>query len=503
MNLISFTKILLLPAFLLVVHVSLGQGQGQGSTNANQQWKTNGNQATFNEWLGTSNSTDLILKTNSIERVRIKQDGSIIMSDLVGDGEIITDPDGGGTDPGSGNSSGGRGLVGADSLGKLHKFSFSGIQNQVLTGRGAFSNIKNLAGWERTSGKIISMTGENIGVDVVNPTEKLEVNGNIKISGSIIAPEGLQFSNENGISFTNADGQNIFSYGKGTPKPAPIICAAQPSSAYIHNFAGILQIYNADAGGNYVQGGGLLNLQTWKDGSSIDASIGGNEGTGGLMLNYFCHNNTHINTGGNLQAGIDGGTVYMGEKVDMKKHLKIGWKEDNEIDLNTSIEVNQNDNNSNVLKLNTWNQSVKFLSIDLLHSDLSITNPFTVYANGKTYIGEKNQKKSNHSDAQLTVYGKIVATSCYITLDNWADYVFADNYHLPKLSEVESYYKLNKRLPEIPSEKEIIENGVDLAEMNKLLLKKIEELTIYLVELDKELESFKNEVESIKGSLKK
>ena len=62
------------------------------------------------------------------------------------------------------------------------------------------------------------------------------------------------------------------------------------------------------------------------------------------------------------------------------------------------------------------------------------------------------------------------------------DYVFADHYRLTTLKEVEDFIQQNKHLPEIPSAKEMEANGVELGTMNMLLLKKIEELTLYLLE---------------------
>ena len=59
------------------------------------------------------------------------------------------------------------------------------------------------------------------------------------------------------------------------------------------------------------------------------------------------------------------------------------------------------------------------------------------------------------------------------------------------LSELESYVEANKHLPEIPSEQEVIENGINIGEMNALLLKKIEELTLYVIDLKKENEVIK------------
>jgi hypothetical protein len=113
----------------------------------------------------------------------------------------------------------------------------------------------------------------------------------------------------------------------------------------------------------------------------------------------------------------------------------------------------------------------------------------------QVWIGRK--PTTNHTDFRFAVDGKIVAQSIYLTLNcGWADYVFASDYKLPKLEDVEAYYKTNKHLPEIPSSSEVEENGIDVAEMNKLLLKKVEELTIYVVEQKKELEKMKQEIQA-------
>jgi hypothetical protein len=67
------------------------------------------------------------------------------------------------------------------------------------------------------------------------------------------------------------------------------------------------------------------------------------------------------------------------------------------------------------------------------------------------------------------------------------DYVFEKSYSLPTLEEVKSYIDQNKHLPEVPSAKEMVANGVNLGEMNMLLLKKIEELTLYTIEMNKKI----------------
>jgi hypothetical protein len=68
------------------------------------------------------------------------------------------------------------------------------------------------------------------------------------------------------------------------------------------------------------------------------------------------------------------------------------------------------------------------------------------------------------------------------------------------LAEIETYIKENKHLPEVPSAKEMEKNGVQLGEMNMLLLKKVEELTLYVIEQNKEIKELKNEIKELKNN---
>lgn len=74
---------------------------------------------------------------------------------------------------------------------------------------------------------------------------------------------------------------------------------------------------------------------------------------------------------------------------------------------------------------------------------------------------------------------------------NWSDFVFDKNYKRLPLSEVEKFINLNHHLPEIPSAEEVVKNGIDLGEMDAKLLQKIEELTLYVIELQKEVNALK------------
>ncbi len=74
---------------------------------------------------------------------------------------------------------------------------------------------------------------------------------------------------------------------------------------------------------------------------------------------------------------------------------------------------------------------------------------------------------------------------------NWSDFVFEKNYKLPSLKEVEAYINENKHLPEIPAASEVETTGADVGTILKLHMQKIEELTLYIIQQQKEIEALK------------
>ena len=105
-------------------------------------------------------------------------------------------------------------------------------------------------------------------------------------------------------------------------------------------------------------------------------------------------------------------------------------------------------------------------------------------------IGTTNYFDGAESYA-LSVAGKVRAESVKVYTD-WADYVFEEDYVLPTLNDVENYINLNGHLKDIPSAENVEDNGIELGEMNKLLLQKIEELTLYTIEQEKRLKALEN-----------
>lgn len=110
----------------------------------------------------------------------------------------------------------------------------------------------------------------------------------------------------------------------------------------------------------------------------------------------------------------------------------------------------------------------------------------TSILNGKLQVGASGLPASNphYSDCLLSVDGKLV-TKKLVVSPVWADFVFDKDYNLRHLSEVEQYINENHHLPDVPSEKDVESSGIEVGEMNAILLRKIEEMTLYIIQLEK------------------
>ncbi len=97
----------------------------------------------------------------------------------------------------------------------------------------------------------------------------------------------------------------------------------------------------------------------------------------------------------------------------------------------------------------------------------------------------------------LGIRGTFTADKVKVKVRGWADYVFNENYNLPTLQQVEDYIKQKGHLINIPSATDVTKNGVDLGEMDKNLLEKIEELTLYTIQQQKEIEVLKTLVKQL------
>jgi hypothetical protein len=118
---------------------------------------------------------------------------------------------------------------------------------------------------------------------------------------------------------------------------------------------------------------------------------------------------------------------------------------------------------------------------------------------GNVGIGTQSSTASGET-FRLSVDGKVRAREVVVNSDAWADYVFDETYRNAPLNEVEAHIKEHKHLPGIPAAKEISEKGVNVGQMQALLLEKIEELTLHMIAQEKRIKRLEEENASLRGT---
>ncbi|NII83302.1 MULTISPECIES: hypothetical protein [unclassified Pedobacter] len=142
-----------------------------------------------------------------------------------------------------------------------------------------------------------------------------------------------------------------------------------------------------------------------------------------------------------------------------------------------------------------YGNSLQFWSYN---HDNTIMGPRLVIGdNGNVLIGKTGQSNTSYI---LDVNGKARANEIVVNTSG-ADFVFDPGYNLPDLTELEQFVKANKHLPEIPTAQQMVENGVNLGELNIKLLQKVEELTLHLIEKEKQLRNQENKVIQLESKL--
>lgn len=142
------------------------------------------------------------------------------------------------------------------------------------------------------------------------------------------------------------------------------------------------------------------------------------------------------------------------------------------------------------------------LAIDVAHGIDNYETRILLSASTNSYINSGNVGiGTTNPKNKLDVKGTIHSQEVKVDMQNWSDYVFKKDYSLPTLLEVEKHINENGHLENIPSEKEVLKNGISLGEMDSKLLRKIEELTLYVIDLNKKLEQQNQELNVMKKKL--
>ncbi len=298
--------------------------------------------------------------------------------------------------------------------------------------------------------------------------------------------------NNRDLTFRTGTGNVIFfpssggNVGIGTTSPREkldingyMILGSQTNNIVKSSYIIGSQFNNVDEPEGYYLIGG------WADADNNVVSIGGSSSgyNASNLIRFYTASNTSSKTGTErMRITKDGnigiGTTNPSEKLEVAGGVKITGKN----------QTNSISGFANVLQLNAAYGHAAITYNSGQPGELM----FGFHNNGNFYWGcvanSNYPMYLNGSTGDLGITGKLTSDEVEVKLGGWPDFVFAPTYKLPTLKEVENYINENNHLPDVPSEKEVIENGINLGEMDATLLQKIEELTLYTIEQQKQLE---------------
>lgn len=372
------------------------------------QWKTNGNIADSNHFIGTKNEFPVKFRTNDTERFRITSDGNIGIGtslpqaklDVIGD--VIFR-----------NAFKLPGLYDADS--SIQNFLL--IKNDGTVSKGGLDHLKSLMYLDGTSSD--GSCGDGGIYNDPNPTW---ANGLNKIYYK--CPQ--------------------IKVGIGTQNPNFTLHVI--GKTYSLEYQGNKSIINQ----------GIFNQRLLVGTDVINTNYSLNvNGNSFVQGTFFVKNSSNITA---INVDLTGASDY----------TKIIYAE----------------------VQNPTTEIIKVVNTQTNHT------PFLLSSSGKMEIHNGTKKIF-----QLETDGLLRTRRIRVDAESWADFVFAEEYDLMPLSEVKNYISSNFHLPSVPSESEVKENGVDLLEMNKILLQKIEELTLYLIEQNDENKSIKDDLKRLEDKI--
>jgi hypothetical protein len=167
------------------------------------------------------------------------------------------------------------------------------------------------------------------------------------------------------------------------------------------------------------------------------------------------------------------------------------------LDIGSSVRINPTSGSGELLRLEGINPNIGFYYGNYYSFISQTDNKLWIGVNGgplqldgtQIAIGGINNNAPNY---KLTVQGKVICEELKVELyNNWPDYVFADEYHLQPLHELKSFIDTHHHLPNIPKAAEVARDGFEVGEMNRKLLEKVEELTLYVIQLQEQIDQLK------------
>ncbi|OXB15780.1 hypothetical protein [Flavobacterium reichenbachii] len=316
---------------------------------------------------------------------------------------------------------------------------------------------------------------KNIFIIIVIITFSLSINAQIYTPAGII--QGASINDNIGIGTSNTIAKLTIQAGPNNyPTPLKAISIWGPTSPANSNSAQDISWDFAAAGSAVIRSFRGSHWDTYLQ-FLTNSSLGGNAPQVRMQ----------INDNGNV--GI--GTEYPSQKLDVNGNAlfqgtlssSISGVIGGQLQLKNPAKTASGSASSwNIYNMTEgYGNSLQFWAYDNLGCGTGLcNNRFTIMDNGNVGIGAVNPQN------KLDVNGIIHSKEVKVDMSGWSDFVFKKEYNLPTLEDVEKYITEKGHLENIPNEEEVLKNGINLGEMNAKLLQKIEELTLYVIEIKKE-----------------
>jgi hypothetical protein len=468
-----------------------------------EDWTMSGNSGTYptNQFIGTSDSTDFVFRTNNIERLRILGNGTLRVSGTAGIGNrlLMTDPTGAWTpgvpfDPNDYHAS----------CFLINTFPW---YKASTLGPSGFHDIVNCY--------------QRFGFGVITPQERVHINGTARFTSSAVQTDYLNIGHGNGNSHINSYGSGELLINEDSPQNVKISTGTGGDvtiggNTYLATLRGKVGIgtnlpqANLQIDHDDVNGGIILNrLSAITTHSEIKFNQNGNQkwSIGNDLLhdnnnNFFIWNEPLFRTAfyidENNNVGIDKTTLNA--KLDINGNINA-----TKTGANTIVCGSYDNSNSVVWSTNNlYGYGIGVDGTGLGHIYGNYSNPqsiMTFTQDGYVGIGlgfSQNQISSpRNPDYMLYVEGNIAAREIKVTANNFPDYVFTESHKLLSIQELESFITQNGHLPGIPSAQEVEkQNGFEIGKMQQLLLEKLEEQTLYIIDLKKQIDKMKTDIEN-------
>jgi hypothetical protein len=484
-------------------------------------WTMTGNGGTDPsvQFIGTTDSTDFVFRTAGAERMRLKDDGGVVLPGLQGAGG---------------------GMLFIDSAGALVR---RGISNytQPCTGPIAFPWLQSPTDWAN-----VFSCYNRFGIGTDHPRERLDLLGTLLVANWNDENNYLKFSHNSsdGIIANYGTGKLLINYAD--PAQTGVIA----SETYINTGPSSPDVKIGNAN-NTVQVSGNLKLASVTPGKILATDATGRiealSGTASQVIlgDGTLTNISQLTTGIPAYWSINGpGDAIFSDPVSLKvgigsqspfSRFQVGdgisrWNmdavhpiaaadwttgylgfnihQDGTAGYQWATSTNTYSNGAAAILVNGGGD-MHFVTVpkssDLTQGvlipeqEIMQFSRLKVRHDGLVTIGVSNTADLTCVECQtfkLYVKGGIRTEKLKVDIadeNGWADHVFTDGYELMKLGELKEYIKREGHLPQVPASCEIVANGIDVAETQKLLLTKIEELTLYILDLESRLTQLRNE----------